>query len=315
MRRPSPSLLLVTILLQAATTIRVERVVVPPVVLAGRRVKLECQYKEEGDKLYSLKWWRNDDQFYQFIPPDRKHFKVPGVTVNFTASYTLSAGSRGQEVVVLEPVDLEAAGVYKCEVMADVNFQTEFRQANMTVMYAPEGPPIITPGPKTDTSNITAGQLVVLNCYSSPASPPPVHTWYINGRHVEPSWVKSYSPVFSAGLAKTKTRLQFSATTQLVASGRALTVTCEATQRVPGVVKSMGTEGYLQVEEGGVGEPLPSYKKSAHLTLQPTQPPSFWDRIFSAGSSVHVCLYHHHSLLLLVIASAFLVPPALTIPC
>ncbi|KAG7163016.1 putative immunoglobulin-like 1, partial [Homarus americanus] len=171
-------------LFPTATTIRVERVVVPPVVLAGRRVKLECQYKEEGDKLYSLKWWRNDDQFYQFIPPDRKHFKVPGVTVNFTASYTLSAGSRGQEVVVLEPVDLEAAGVYKCEVMADVNFQTEFRQANMTVMYAPEGPPIITPGPKTDTSNITAGQLVVLNCYSSPASPPPVHTWYINGRHV-----------------------------------------------------------------------------------------------------------------------------------
>ncbi|XP_042870267.1 uncharacterized protein LOC122252074 [Penaeus japonicus] len=90
MKKQSPFLLLIIILLQAATSIRVERVVVPPVVLAGRRVKLECQYEEDGDRLYSLKWWHGDDQFYQFIPPHRKHFPVPGVTVNWSATATLN---------------------------------------------------------------------------------------------------------------------------------------------------------------------------------------------------------------------------------
>ena len=35
--------------------IRIERVVVPPVAGAGDGVQLECHYKEEGDRLYSLK--------------------------------------------------------------------------------------------------------------------------------------------------------------------------------------------------------------------------------------------------------------------
>ena len=31
---------------------------------------LECSYDMEGDKLYSVKWYRNGKEFYRHIPTD-----------------------------------------------------------------------------------------------------------------------------------------------------------------------------------------------------------------------------------------------------
>ena len=31
-------------------------------------LNLECDYKLEGDTLYSLKWYRDDKEFYRYIP-------------------------------------------------------------------------------------------------------------------------------------------------------------------------------------------------------------------------------------------------------
>ena len=70
--------------------IRVVEVVVPPVVAAGEAVVLECRYSEEGDKLYTLKWWRGDDQFYQLVPPKRSYYHAPGVSVNMSATENLN---------------------------------------------------------------------------------------------------------------------------------------------------------------------------------------------------------------------------------
>ena len=68
----------------------VEEVVVPQVVKRGDDVQLECRYQEEGHSLYSLKWWRDEDQFYQYIPPKRSYFDAPGVRVNMTATTALN---------------------------------------------------------------------------------------------------------------------------------------------------------------------------------------------------------------------------------
>lgn len=307
MKKSNISPFLFTILLQSAISIQVEKVVVPPVVLAGRPVTLECHYKEEGDKLYSLKWWRGDEEFYQYIPPKRKEFPATGVTVNLTVTSSLNWGKDGQEVVVLDHVGLDTAGVYKCELVAERSFETVSQQANMTVIYAPEGPPVITPAAGTESDNITAGQRVVLNCSSPPASPPPVLTWYINERHVDPSWVTPSPPVFQRNLARSHSRLDFFVSRQLLASSRNLSVTCMATQGV-GIIGSAGSGG-----DGWQQQALHSYKESAHLTLRSTRPLSFWDRIFSSGSSARVCLQHHHNLLLVVIA--VLAPSTLTTHC
>ncbi|XP_063850792.1 junctional adhesion molecule 2A-like [Scylla paramamosain] len=219
MTRPGYHLSILVLLLHAATSIKVEKVEVPRVVRAGESARLECLYQEDGDKLYSLKWWRGDDQFYQYVPPSRNAFPVNGVAVNLSATATLNSRSNGKEVVMLERVGLDSAGVYKCEVMADTSFQTEFREANMTVIYVPDGPPTIAPALGTHSHNITVGQRVTLRCSSRPANPPPLLTWLINGRHVNSSWVSVESPVFQRDLARVSSKLTFPVTPDLVVGG------------------------------------------------------------------------------------------------
>ena len=34
----------------------------------GHSLSLECDYQLEGDSLYSLKWYRDDREFFRYIP-------------------------------------------------------------------------------------------------------------------------------------------------------------------------------------------------------------------------------------------------------
>jgi len=54
-----------------ASSIRLMSVSIPPHAIRGQDVKLECLYDMEGDKLYSIKWYRNGHEFYRYIPTDR----------------------------------------------------------------------------------------------------------------------------------------------------------------------------------------------------------------------------------------------------
>ena len=54
-----------------ASSIRLKKVVIPPHALRGDDVTLQCLYDMEGDKLYSIKWYRNGHEFYRYIPTDR----------------------------------------------------------------------------------------------------------------------------------------------------------------------------------------------------------------------------------------------------
>ena len=53
--------------------------------MAGGSAVLKCHFSLEGDKLYTLTWWKDDRQFYQVIPkndPKTVVYTVPGVQVD-----------------------------------------------------------------------------------------------------------------------------------------------------------------------------------------------------------------------------------------
>ena len=52
------------------SSIKLKNVSIPPHAIRGQDVKLECLYDMEGDKLYSIKWYRNGHEFYRYIPTD-----------------------------------------------------------------------------------------------------------------------------------------------------------------------------------------------------------------------------------------------------
>ena len=64
---------------------------IPPFVKEGATVKLVCVYDLEFDGLYSVKWYKNDIEFYSYIPKmgektKKRFFDLPGVHINVSFS-------------------------------------------------------------------------------------------------------------------------------------------------------------------------------------------------------------------------------------
>ena len=67
--------------------------VIPPHALRGQKAVMRCNYDLEGDRLYSVKWYYNQKEFYRFIPSDNPKVTIfnnhRGVNVNVSVSITL----------------------------------------------------------------------------------------------------------------------------------------------------------------------------------------------------------------------------------
>lgn len=49
---------------------------VPSHRVVGDKAKLVCKFSMEGDTLYSVKWYKNNQEFYRFVPKDRPKLQV-----------------------------------------------------------------------------------------------------------------------------------------------------------------------------------------------------------------------------------------------
>lgn len=60
-------------------------VIVPRYAELKQQVELGCDFDVEHDKLYSVKWYKDDNEFYRFVPenePTGQFFRQPGITLN-----------------------------------------------------------------------------------------------------------------------------------------------------------------------------------------------------------------------------------------
>lgn len=58
---------------------------IPRAVRAGHSVTLGCEYDLEGAQLYSVKWYRGNDEFYRYVPkeePPTRVFMIQGLRVD-----------------------------------------------------------------------------------------------------------------------------------------------------------------------------------------------------------------------------------------
>ena len=51
-------------------------VTVPKQLILGQSATLECKFDLEGSKLYSVKWYKNGEEFYRFMPSMENQFEV-----------------------------------------------------------------------------------------------------------------------------------------------------------------------------------------------------------------------------------------------
>ena len=87
-------------------SIRLLEVTIPPHAIRGQNSKLNCNYDMEGDKLYSIKWYRNGHEFYRFIPSDEPKttvFNGDGINVDVSRlEKTFLFGSRSIYFIQLD---------------------------------------------------------------------------------------------------------------------------------------------------------------------------------------------------------------------
>ncbi|GFG30898.1 hypothetical protein Cfor_07082, partial [Coptotermes formosanus] len=66
-------------------SLKLVRVSVPQYKVRGDPALLECEYElGSDDKLYSVKWYKDNEEFYRYVPrsdPVKHSYRVEGVRV------------------------------------------------------------------------------------------------------------------------------------------------------------------------------------------------------------------------------------------
>ncbi|XP_050715146.1 uncharacterized protein LOC126997936 [Eriocheir sinensis] len=180
--------LLATIVLfgGVAAALELLTVEVPDYAIKGDSAKIFCSYSLDDDaSLYSLKWYKGDHQFYQYIPANvqsKNTFFLPGIDVDMARS---NAGS-----VVLRNLGFLSSGTYRCEVIAEAPvFHTKLGEGNLTVIDPPESAPVL----EGARPSYHVGERVTMNCTSSSSWPAAELEWYVNDQLVtDPFHLRDY---------------------------------------------------------------------------------------------------------------------------
>lgn len=62
----------------------------PEAVISGHAATLACDYDLEDAALYSIKWYRGDEEFYRYVPkesPPTRVFALPGIHVDVSIEF------------------------------------------------------------------------------------------------------------------------------------------------------------------------------------------------------------------------------------
>merc|ERR1712223_60479 len=195
-------LLLTSYGIQKATGIRLLNVEIPPHAIRGNNAKLTCKYDLEGDKLYSIKWYRNGHEFYRYIPSDH-----PQTTIFNGDGIHVDKSQSSETELLLRSVDLDTTGRYRCEISGEAPlFQTASQEAVLAVVDLPDEGPIISGG----FPRYHIGDKVEVNCTSKRSKPAAKLKWYINGEQADQNVVKKYKTTKEErGLETTPIGLRF----------------------------------------------------------------------------------------------------------
>ncbi|XP_041975079.1 uncharacterized protein LOC121730199 [Aricia agestis] len=166
----------ISLLMLAATMSahRISQLQVPLYADPRRAAELTCHFDMAGQKLHSLKWYRDMSEIFRYNPsqtPSIRLFNVSGVMVQ--------GGECQVESCTLQvmPAPLSMRATFTCEVSTEgPKFKIARESKQMTVVAMPSSDPVISGAPDT----VKAGEQHLLNCTSDLSLPPAEIRWYID---------------------------------------------------------------------------------------------------------------------------------------
>ncbi|EDV92997.1 uncharacterized protein LOC6563222 [Drosophila grimshawi] len=128
--------------------------------------------QEEGEALYAIKWYKDNEEFYRYVPkarPPKTSYRVDGVRV----IEELSDASR----VLLRGLTLNSTGLYRCEISAEApNFSSVQGEGRLDIVFLPRDGPHI----RGQQYQYQIGEYLNLNCTSGKSHPASHLQWFVN---------------------------------------------------------------------------------------------------------------------------------------
>lgn len=213
-------LLLVTFVVPAVMAISNLQLKVPKQTVRGGSIVLNCSYDMQNDLLYAVKWYKDDHEFFRYMPSDTtmtfRPFPVQGIQLDLSHCTA--------NLVFLKDLTLNSSGTYKCEVSAEApSFQTLRTTSDMQVLAVPKEAPRI--GGLMPSYNVA--DIVTANC-SSRSKPAGKLAWYINGNQADAAYLdRGGTSMDPDGLETVVLGLRFRAENKHFPGG-AMRLKCEA---------------------------------------------------------------------------------------
>lgn len=175
---------------------------VPGFVLKGESLWLDCGYDLEGDELYSVKWYKDNVEFYRYLPSDKpsaQMYKLDGVYIDLHHSNATHA--------FLYTSEMATEGVYGCEVSTEIpSFRTIKAEKELYVYVIPDGDPTLF----GVLNRYPIGSEVNVTCVFGPSKPAADLKWYINGEKAPMAYIRhKQTKIIQGDLETRESRLNF----------------------------------------------------------------------------------------------------------
>ncbi|KAG0430193.1 hypothetical protein HPB47_022929 [Ixodes persulcatus] len=169
--------------------LRLIKVDVPPNALLGGSARLRCRFKLGNTALYSVKWYKEDQEFFRYVPgdhPPKNVFPLKDVTVN-----------------VLHCSRVQLQRMHRVMAVYYIWKSTWER----TRRALPKRSPKISGIQK----HYEVGDAVDINCYSPESQPVVSFRWFLNEAPAEPPIfeISNLATLHENGLASSASRLRF----------------------------------------------------------------------------------------------------------
>ncbi len=116
-------LILIFLIISGTFSLTLSTIDVPAHRVVGDKATLICQFDMEGDTLYSVKWYKDDQEFYRYVPNDRPKlqvFKTEGISVDVSTLETLLLAFQRAEPFWINFCPFQKVWIYSLVVLVEV---------------------------------------------------------------------------------------------------------------------------------------------------------------------------------------------------
>ncbi|KAF2887647.1 hypothetical protein ILUMI_18526 [Ignelater luminosus] len=161
----------------------------PVVADTNHNMELNCHFDMESEELYAVKWYKDDQEFFRYMPHQQPHimnFPVSGVQLALQGT---DCGRAHCKVQLTKLTRHHSDGAYRCEVSSEApTFRLAAETHNITVAKVIEVFSAALPKEKPRIEGLeesyNEGDMVTASCTSSPSDPAAIVTWFINNQQV-----------------------------------------------------------------------------------------------------------------------------------